>query len=291
VNGVSVRIAGGLGNQMFQYAAARALALRHGVPLELDLSFYDPGRHRSYELDAFALGPHSVVAPPPPGVFPRTRAALARAWRQWRNSRAPRLAVYREPHFHFDPRFAQLVPPVRLVGHFQSARYFEGCEATIRQEFAPPPATDALSRQIAQRMGSHGVALHLRRGDYVTNPKNAVLFAVCGVDYYTRALALLPAGAEVFVFSDDMAWAREHLPGLPGQRPLVFVDDGSRRSGLADLWLMAQARHHVIANSSLSWWGAWLAAPASGLKIAPARWFVDPAMDDRDLVPAAWTRL
>jgi hypothetical protein len=288
VNGVSVRIAGGLGNQMFQYAAARALALRHGVPLELDLSFYDPGRHRAYELEAFALAPHGVIAPPPPGPFARTRAALARAWRHRRRPPGPPVALYREPHFHFDPRFAQLVPPVRLVGYFQSARYFEDCEATIRQELAPPPATDALSREIAQRMGGQGVALHVRRGDYVTNPKNASTFAVCGVDYYARALALLPAAAEVFVFSDDMAWAREHLPRL---RPLVFVDDGSRRSGLADLWLMAQARHHVIANSSLSWWGAWLAAPAGGLKIAPARWFVDPAMDDRDLVPAGWTRL
>ena len=130
--------------------------------------------------------------------------------------------------------------------------------------------------------------LHVRRGDYVTNPKNASTFAVCGMDYYARALALLPPAAEVFVFSDDMEWTREHLPRRPGNRPLVFVDDGSRRSGRADLWLMAQARHHVMANSSLSWWGAWLSASADGLKVAPARWFMDPAMDDRDLVPAAW---
>jgi hypothetical protein len=287
VSGVSVRIAGGLGNQMFQYAAARALALRHGVPLELDLGFYDAGRHRAYELGAFPLGPHSVLQPPT-GAWPRARAALARRWRRWTG---PGVAEYREPHVQVDPRFASLQPPVRLVGYFQSARYFDDCEATIRQELAPPPAADALSREIAQRLGANSVALHVRRGDYVSNPKNAALFAVCGVDYFVRALAHLSETAEVFVFSDDMAWARAHLPAALAPRTLVFVDDGSRRSGLADLWLMAQARHHVIANSSLSWWGAWLAAPSGGLKVAPARWFVDAAMDDRDLVPAGWLRL
>ena len=282
---VSVRIAGGLGNQMFQYAAARALSLRHRAPLELDLSFYDASRHRAYQLDAFALGPLTVVQLPPRGPFPRLRAVWHRAIRRWKGKLRP---LYREPDHGPDPVFDQLVPPVHLIGHFQSARYFDDQQETIRSELRPPPPQDPLSREMAGRMGARSVALHVRRGDYVSIPKNAALFASLGPDYYDRALRSLPGPLEVFVFSDDILWARAHLPRV---HPLVFVEDGTPRSGLADLWLMTRARHHVIANSSLSWWGAWLAAVGEGQRIAPARWYVDPQREGRYLVPEGWRRL
>ncbi len=297
---VSIRISGGLGNQMFQYAAARALALRTGASLDLDLSFYDKGRHRGYELGAFPLAPHTVRAAP--AAVPRARVALSRWWRRLRGD-----AFHEEAHFHYDPAVESLRPPVHLLGHFQSARYFAAVAATIRRELMPPAAADAVSQDVAaaiaaandtavactgpsaQRPGS--AALHVRRGDYVSNPKNAGVFAACGVEYYARALQALPEGSTVFVFSDDIAWAREHLPRLPHLPPLQFVGDGSPRAGLGDLWLMTLAHHHIIANSSLSWWGAWLAGPDQGLTVAPARWFVDPAKDTRDLIPADWRRV
>jgi hypothetical protein len=137
-------------------------------------------------------------------------------------------------------------------------------------------------------------ALHVRRGDYVTEAKNRKLFAELDAGYYASALARMPTDCTVYVFSDDMSWCRDHLPKV---RPLCFVDDGQRRGALADLWLMTRARHHVIANSSLSWWGAWLAgatavqAAARRTTVAPSKWFVDPSFDDRDLVPEGWIRV
>lgn len=299
---VSIRISGGLGNQMFQYAAARALALRTGASLELDLSFYDKGRHRGYELGAFPLAPHDTRAAPAAVLMPRARVALSRWWRRLRGD-----AFHEEAHFHYDPAFEGLRPPVHLLGHFQSARYFAAVATTIRRELIPPAAADPVSREVAAAIAAANpavaagagpspqrpasAALHVRRGDYVSNPKNAGVFAACGVEYYARALQALPEGSAVFVFSDDIAWAREHLPRLPHLPPLQFVGDGSPRAGMADLWLMTRAHHHIIANSSLSWWGAWLAGPIKGLTAAPAHWFVDPAKDTRDLIPNDWLRV
>ena len=291
--GVTVRVAGGLGNQMFQYAAARALALRLGVPLTLDLRFYDRRRHRAYGLDALPLAPHAELGRPVGGRLARWLAALVAAGRRLS---APPEARYQEPGVAVDERFFALQAPVHLVGHFQSARYFESAASQVQQELSPPKPTDGLSLALAARMAAGpSAALHVRRGDYISNPKNRALFACPGTAYYQAALEQLPPGCTVFVFSDDMPWSREQL--RHPRHELVFVDDGSARPVLADLWLMRQARHHVIANSSLSWWGAWLAKrgegsdPARGLTIAPRQWYVAPDHDDRDLVPPGWLRL
>ena len=290
--GVSIRISGGLGNQMFQYAAARALALRLAVPLTLDLSFYDRARHRGYGLDAFKLASHAETGRTDGGRLSRLAASLRKAGTKLSGQATP---VYEEPHFHHDPAFDTLRAPIHLIGHFQSPRYFEMQPAKIRAELAPPAASDPLSQEIAAGMAAHeSCALHVRRGDYLSNPKNRALFAVCDERYHAAALARLPAGCTVYVFSDEMPWARVHLPRVAaeaGGHELVFVDDGQPRSGLADLWLMTRARHHVIANSSLSWWGAWLAGADKGLTLAPTQWFVDSAFDTRDLVPKGWVRV
>ena len=273
---VTVKIAGGLGNQMFQYAAARALALRRGGEMELDLRFFGSSRRRQFGLDGFAIVATRLV-PSRAGFWARLVGA---------KSTTP---VYREPYLHFDPALLDLKLPVRLEGYFQSARYFADCEATIRRELAPAAATDTASLEMARAMReTQAVALHVRRGDYVSNARVNTTQGTCSVAYYQRAMEQLPANATVFVFSDDVAWARANLPAV---RQLVFVDGGDRRPPVADLWLMTLAQHHIIANSTFSWWGAWLAQPANGLKIAPARWFADPALDDRDIVPAAWIRL
>lgn len=292
-SGVSVRIAGGLGNQMFQYAAARALALRLGVPLTLDLAFFDRSRRRGYGLSALPLAPHTVSGRPGGGRWTRVAGTLAAFGRRLSGRR---VRVYRTPHFHVDEAFFALRAPVYLRGHFQSARYFESAAEQVHAELMPPPAADAYSQQIARSMAEQGetAAIHVRRGDYLSNPKNRALFACCDKAYYDETLARLPGGCTVYVFSDDMAWCRANLVAA---HQLVFVDGGQPRAALADLWLMSRARHHVIANSSFSWWGAWLAKrgegsdPARGLTIAPRHWFVDPASDDRDLVPPGWLRL
>jgi hypothetical protein len=121
------------------------------------------------------------------------------------------------------------------------------------------------------------------------NARANATHGTCSVDYYRDAMGQLPGNGPVFVFSDDIDWARANLPDV---RRLVFVGEGGApRSGLADLWLMTLAQHHLVANSSFSWWGAWLAEPGRGTTFAPARWFADTALDDADMVPPEWIRV
>jgi hypothetical protein len=288
---VSVRLSGGLGNQMFQYAAARALALRCVANLVLDASFFDAGRHRRFDLQALPLAPHRLLSAAQ-GPAARSRAALARVWR---NVAGPSIPEYRETHFHFDPAWEGLRAPLHLRGHFQSARYFGGQAAVLRRELMPPTPQDAQSQVFLQMLRQRAcAALHVRRGDYLS-AKNAAIYVHLDAAYYAAAMLRLPAGTQVLVFSDDIDWCQRalkapaHLPGLE------FVGtQGVPRTALADLHLMAQAQHHVIANSSLSWWGAWLGQQGqgeAGIVVAPARWFVDGAVDTSDLIPEAWQRL
>ena len=277
---VTATITGGLGNQMFQYAAARALAERCAARLVLDLAFYNDKRHRRFELDAFPIEISGVIGAKGGRFGDRLSRWIARK----RDG-----AVYREPHFHYDPAFETLTTPVRLEGYFPSPRYFAGHEAVIRRELTPPAAEDAESQRLAPLIGDgDATSLHLRRGDYVGRPKINRLMGTCSMAYYEAALAEIPGDSTVFVFSDDIAWARANLPQT---RPMIFVGEAAPRSGIADLWLMTLARHHIIANSSFSWWGAWLARRQDGQTIAPARWFANSAHDDKDLLPANWTRL
>jgi hypothetical protein len=273
-------VSGGLGNQLFQYAAGRSLASTTNARLVLDISFYDKGRHRTFELDQFPI--QADVQHRSSGMTWMSRG------KQLLRSIVRREQIYNEPHFQFDPNFENVRPPVTLTGYFQTYRYFEKFEPQIRKELRVPDPADPETIQLNQKLsGQNHAVLHIRRGDYVSSTKASRIYAQCTLDYYQAAMERLPVSSPVLVLSDDLPWAMENLPAV---RPLVFPEGKVDRPGLADLWLMAQAQHHIIANSSFSWWGAWLAGKG-GLKIAPRKWFHDSAVDDRDLIPGDWIRI
>lgn len=282
---VTVRVNGGLGNQLFQYAAARSLALDRRAKLMLDLSFYDKRRHRSYQLNEFAIRADNISSV--------HRFRWVHSLRKLGN-RLLRLDApeYFEPHFQFDRGLQNLEVPCVLNGYFQSPYYFQHHAETIRQELRPPEIQTEESRHLAEVLASpDSVSVHVRRGDYVTNAKAHQVFAECGADYYRRALERVPQGGPVVVFSDDIAWAQDNLPKV---REFIFAGhSGStgRRSNLEDLWLMTRAEHHIIANSTFSWWGAWLAENQQGTTIAPDQWFRESREKSVDLIPGHWIRL
>lgn len=276
-----VGISGGIGNQLFQYAAGRALTLRTGAKLRLDTSFFDKARHRAFCLDRFPIAAEVDC--------PHTRPRITRRVRRLLLPGPRGIPLFRERHIHYHAEFESIQPPVALQGYFQSERYFARDADQIRAELTVPPPSDPDSLRLAQALvEQRGTALHIRRGDYVSQAKIRQLYAECSLDYYCRAMESLGGGQTVFVFSDDIGWAKQHLPAV---QPLVFVDTDPHRDALRDLWLMTLAHHHIIANSSFSWWGAWLAGTAKGQTIAPAKWFNDPAMDDGDLIPSRWIRM
>jgi hypothetical protein len=291
-----VNLIGGLGNQMFQYAAGRALALRHGVPLKLDISDFDRFPPRKYLLDNFRVDAN-IASARVLGRFdkdPKRWRATARRLRArlgGREGATGRTVVERGfpwQEIPFDPAVDTC-----LLGYWQSERYFLPQSELIRREFTHKAPPDARAQRLLDEIDRHpAVSLHVRRGDYVSNPVVQKRHGLCSPAYYTAAVARILAlepGARFYLFSDDLDWVRSNLP-IPA--PVEYVDLNGPDQPHEDLRLMSRCRHHIIANSSLSWWGAWLNPRPGKVVIAPRQWFTpESKRDARDIVPPTWIRL
>ena len=199
---------------------------------------------------------------------------------------------YREPHYHFDPALAELKPPILLDGYWQSERYFAGVAGTLRRELTPhEPLDDANARLADEIQNVNAISLHVRRGDYVGNPHTNAYHGTCSLDYYYQAVAHIADRVErahLFVFSDDHQWT---VDNLRLNLPTTYVTANPASRGFRDMQLMSMCRHHVVANSSFSWWGAWLNAKGGKIVVAPKQWFAQSDNDTRDLIPSDWVRL
>jgi hypothetical protein len=283
---ISTRIRGGLGNQLFQYCAGRALALRLGVPLSLDLRDFDGANARRVGLN------HFDIATVPAERLPAARAdGVRRA--VGKLLRGGNLRGYREKTLAYDLNFEFLGDDTLLKGYWQSERYFQGFETQIRRDLQIVTPASAQNLAMLEDIGGGlAVSLHIRRGDYVSNEKYNAAHGISDLDYYARAAAFvaerLGAKPVFYAFSDDPDWVRDHLK-LPFE--VRVVDHNGDGANYEDLRLMAACQHHIVANSSFSWWGAWLNPGRQKLVVAPTRWFADPKTDNPDIVPADWHRV
>jgi hypothetical protein len=287
---VVVRLTGGLGNQMFQYAAGRALADRLGADLLLDTRAFEHTLARNvYTRRAYALAPFRVRAK-------LATAADLKDWPLWVVEIGMRLGLVRpflrrwhfESSICYDASVRSLRAPVFLVGYWQSERYFVDVAERIRSDFTlrEPLAPDNVRLLELARLPA-SVGLHVRRGDFVSLKDAAQLHGLCSVDYYRRAIGLLKErypDCRFLVFSDDPQWARAELPLDPSA---VFVTGNEQRPE-EDLALMSACRHHIIANSSFSWWAGWLGYGAEQMVIAPTPWYASAKLDARDLAVPGW---
>lgn len=295
---IIVKLRGGLGNQMFQYAAARRLAHAHNAPLGLDISFLSGSgadTPRSLELEHLSI----TAGIASPGEVARLRFKEAR-WTaplfsrglQMLGKERPAPRDIRERHFHFDVTLLNAPDDVYLDGYWQSEKYFAEIGGIIRSEFTVRYPLDDRNGELAELItGSESVSLHVRRGDYASDPQAAHYHGECGPEYYTRCLDII--GEEMhdpylFVFSDEPAWVMENLK-FPFAT--TFVTHNGPQKGYEDMRLMSLCRHNIIANSSFSWWGAWLNGNPDKRVLAPSRWFNQPGIDTSDLLPDSWTRI
>lgn len=291
---VIVRITGGLGNQMFQYATAYAVARRWNASLLLDDSGFDRIRSASryYSLDVFKVSGH-IVSRNPLARFIRHFGYRGRPV-LWPVQLAVNLLfakhVYKEPQpYQVDCRLWSLNATKRLNldGYWQSPKYFVECERDLRSEFEfARPAEGENAKMLLRIRGTpNAVSIHLRRGDYLNVRPQAVL----PLSYYRQGAELIAGrlGGEVhgFVFSDDARWARDNL-NLPFGA--TIVDINGELAGHEDMRLMSACHHHIIANSSFSWWGAWLNPSPEKLVIAPRLWMGTPDSYYPDLYPPEW---
>jgi hypothetical protein len=287
---IIVRLQGGLGNQMFQFAAAYALSRRLGTECRADLSAFRKNI-RTYQLDCFIGAP--VIARP--GDLP-LRSRLAAAGVPYLISTkigaifGDMTGFHEQYAFVFDARFSDIPDNSYVEGYFQSEKYFCGVAADVRRLFRfrsdPDPTNEKLLDEICRSLA---VSVHVRRGDYVSDPHTNQFHGTCSVDYYNRAFEVMGAKvreARFFVFSDDPQWARANIKP-PSET--VFVGHNTARSDYEDMRLMSNCRHHIIANSSFSWWAAWLNPSRDKVVIAPKRWIADPSRPVLDILPDTWT--
>ncbi|AWA29770.1 alpha-1,2-fucosyltransferase [Flavobacterium magnum] len=271
---IVVKLIGGLGNQMFQYAAAKAIAIERNQPLELDVSAFD-----HYKLHQFALHHFNFSAK----VF-RPRHIL---WDKVR-SLFIKILHYKERDFGFNARIFDLkADDLYLDGYFQSEKYFLKHSSTIRREFEIISSLKPQTLKVLEEIrNTNSVSLHIRRGDYVGNPLH-------GTDnelFYRKALGFIETKIEnpkLFVFSDDTLWAKQNFKS---KHEVIFIDFNDALSNFEDIKLMSCCKHNIIANSSFSWWGAWLNDNPGKLVVAPQQWFNDKSINTSDLIPENWIR-
>ena len=196
-----------------------------------------------------------------------------------------------EPFFGYDPAWPTMHDDVHLNGYFQSEKYFALIREQLLVDFRPSQDIGPSNRQLAAMVREgDSVMVHVRRGDYVSNAQTLRVHGVCSIDYYRRAIDMVRERLDqprFFVFSDDLGWSYENLP--LGE-DAVFVE-GNAEAPEMDIFLMSACRAHIIANSTFSWWGAWLATTDVPLVIAPDPWFDMPHMSAIDLIPASWQTL
>lgn len=291
---ITVNISGGLGNQMFQYAAGYALArrLQQDVLLLDDMArIYGEGTRcklgEVFSLDE-KLGRGSELIE----FFGwRARPSMRRLMaKNIMRFFVPRGMVF-EPHFHYWPSFKALTEVKYLHGYWQSPQYFEGYENDIRCSFQFKGGLTQADNEVFQMMRQGpSVAIHIRRGDY-TNSKNSQIYVQLGREYYQAAIRLMRekiSDPRFYVFSDDPGWVRENILD---DDSMLLVDHNTGINSFNDMRLMSLADHNIIANSTFSWWGAWLNQNPNKIVVSPRNWFQSPKMNSSDVCPSDWVRI
>jgi len=287
-----VRITSGLGNQMFQYAFYRALKA-NGPNTKVDISeFRHRTHHNGYELErVFHVVPDQASRKECDSLADLSMDLLSEFRRRWlriRRNCTGTLIRESELGASFHPELLTM-RNCYFQGFWQTERYFLPVARSLREELTFRQPLDAGNGRMAEDIAScNAVSIHVRRGDYVKKRRLWSLGAVCSSTYYRNAIDHV--GAHVrrprfFVFSDDLDWARQNV----NAEDVVHVDINRGSASFRDMQLMSLCKHHIIANSSFSWWGAWLNAHPGKLVIAPDIWLRDAAMPD--VVPGSWMRV
>jgi hypothetical protein len=289
---VIIRISHGLGNQMFQYAMGRALANANDAPLKLDLSHFSASDTREYGLQSFQIEADTasttevtVISGRPPG---ERRKGLAKNLAGLRRRLGGTRHVVREKSRRFDPHALEERGELYVMGYWQALAYVEAAATSVRREFRFSDALSEEDRQLLDAIGNQPtVAVHVRRGDYVGHQRFEM---VNPLEYYQAAIDRVAErieGLTGIVFSDDPKWAVENVRS---SIPLQYVD-GNEGNPAADLRLMSACSHQVIANSTFSWWGAWLNQNPAKIVCAPKIWWRSEPDAGKDLLPENWLKI
>jgi len=289
---IVAEINGGIGNQLFQYASAKSLSLFHKTELKLNVNpFGDkfmPGELRSRPFDLHHFNIPEIPADNSIGnsflkvsFFQKILQNLKPNYKR---------KIYKEPFFHFDPHFFEAGNNIYLKGLRQSEKYFKLFETEIRTILKFKDAIVNQFYEIGKKINNeNSISVHIRRGDYLAKISMEVL-GLLPIEYYQNAISLMKSKvntAKLYFFSDDIEWVKENF-NIPDAE---FISGSITSNHIEDLYLMSQCHHNIIANSSFSWWGAWLNNNPDKIVIAPGKWFNKGPKDTQDLVPPGWIKI
>ncbi len=288
---IKIKLYGGLGNQMFQYAAAKAVAVRINADLFYDTEYFiHPekfGSQWSYQLHLLNTHIKPISKKTADSLF----YFIYRIFRKLDSKNIRFSKFFFEKIHSFDPRIHDVNGNVWLDGYFQSEKYFKNIREQILIDFTPQSPLDDLNHKISMQMKSeNSISLHVRRGDYISNQAASVVHGTCNKEYYEKAISHFESQIEkpvFYVFSDDLEWAQKNIQS---KSEIHFIGHNQGNQSYLDMYLMSCCRNHIIANSSFSWWGAWLNSNVKKTVIAPARWYLDPKIETKDIYPEEWLK-
>ncbi|MHB1316314.1 MAG: alpha-1,2-fucosyltransferase [Minisyncoccota bacterium] len=290
---IITKLSGGLGNQLFQYALGRYLAMHNNTNLALDLTGLSEGFKRSYELDQFNI--QASIATPDEinrmigrnyfsrKIIREINTIIPYKWKRY-------VAEKHYNFFTFNPSIFLTHEPLYITGYWQNEKYFISISATLREEYAlKNPLPEKLNEVLREIQKPNSISVHIRRGDYLLS-HNIDTYKTYGNEYITTAISYISkkvSEPHFFFFSDDIQWVKENI-SLPYQTTYVSLLHTEPHE---DLTLMSMCHHNIIANSSFSWWAAWLNRQKDKIVVAPKKWISDDSKDTSDLIPKTWIRL
>lgn len=286
---IKLILSGGLGNQMFEYAAGRALSIRKKCTLSIDLYLLNKKTKatiRDYELTVF-----NIDAPISESVINKIAVKVFGAIRSKRLGYAliNKLGIFRdEKATYYDPKFELLSKETTLFGYFQNENYFKGISEQLRIDFTfRSPLSDRNEKIRLKIEQNASVSIHIRRGDYTSIDSN---LPTLEISYYNKAIEYITSQINnpyFFIFSDDIEWVKENLDLSNVDHE--FIDWNKNEDSYIDMQLMSLCKHNIIANSSFSWWGAWLNNKPNKIVIAPQKWYKgDTGIYPDGFLPKEW---
>lgn len=284
-----IRMTGGLGNQMFQYALYLKLKFQGKEVKFDDKTEYEGKEARPILLWAFGIDYPTASREEMNQITDGNMALTCRIRRKLFGRKS---MEYHEKSCNFDEQVL-MKEPAYLTGYFQSEKYFDDIEEQVREAFQfSDRIWSAVSKELAQKVKEYqkkienrnktAVSVHIRRGDYLEN--NRVYGGICTEEYYKKAIEIMRGrfpGAVFYVFSNETKWVREWIGRTYGNEDgFVVIEGTTEDTGYLDMFLMSRCKAHIIANSSFSWWGAWLNPDKEKMVIAPSKWVNDREISD-----------
>jgi len=294
---IIVNIIGGLGNQMFQYAFGYATSKENNTKIKLDVRGFDAYSLRAYELGLFNIeenlelqSTYSFLLNQLNG---KNNSPLSKASRKVlrRLLRFTKFYYQENKDYTFDEGVFNIKIDTYFYGYWQNEKYFKKYRKELLEVFTLKNLHSKTIEYQQQIIKSEAVSLHIRRGDYVNDAFTNSVHGVCDIEYYKRAVMEVLKSkkqAHFFIFSDDLDWTKGNLDFIENK---TFVRLESNISDHEEMYLMSQCKYNIVANSSFSWWGAWLNQNSDKKVIAPKKWFKEGKLNSKNIIPNSWMRL